>query len=127
MLFTAPKAGEGGGQELTAGEKNAASVRQVLTQSGEASGKSLGLGAHLKADGDEAGEREQVNVCWESQAGPGRNLRRQALSDAPSQGVPMAWEQAPGGSPGASRCGTWPWDHLHPSPRAISPCPQGPK
>lgn len=53
--------------------------------------KSHGLGAHLKVSGDEAGERELVDVGREAQAGPGRNFRGHGLGDAPIQGMVMAW------------------------------------
>lgn len=55
-------------------------------------------GTHLKAGGDEAGEGEQVDVWWESQAGPGGNLRGHSLGDDSSRGILVAWEGAPGGS-----------------------------
>lgn len=69
---------------------------RAKTGSSRASRTGSGLGAHLEAAGDEAGEGELVNVRGEAQAGPDRNLRRHGLGDAPSQGILVTWKGAQG-------------------------------
>ena len=56
------------------------------------------MGAHLKADGDEAGEGELVDVRREGQDRPGGNFRGHGLGDALDPGVLTAWDDT-GGSP----------------------------